>query len=246
MENNEPQEVEATEVVAEAVETPAEQVVETAEAPAEVAPVIVKIAGKEFDLSTELGRIQAQAWGEAFSAALGRQGNELGELRKFKSQMAPTKDEAELLAKAQQLREEGDHRSADQLLFGYAKQVQADAQRKLELERENDRTWKAYFKQRPELTATFDEETIRTVSETRLGIYDSQDPFSVLDGFWLPKVPQKPQATATRSTAPSDKPLMSPKGSAPKAPQAKPKQEAPKAPSWEEVLDAHSVYAIKK
>lgn len=183
-------------------------------------PVLLKVAGKEFDISTPEGKMHAEAWGDAIAGLVGRQGNEVGELRKFKSEHAPTDDETKLLTTVAELREQGEHAQADKLLFGFVKETSTKAQRRLEAERANDKTWQAYLKDRPELAERFDVDIIRKVSETSLGetLYKAEDPFAALDALWKvqPKAPQKANE--------SDKPpvvLPGGAGSATRTPAAK-------------------------
>jgi len=215
-------------------EVKVEAATEVAEpAPQAVQPKTLKIAGKEFDISTSEGLIHAQAWGDAIAHLVGKQGNELGDLRKFRAEMKPTEDESALLAKADELRSQGDHRRADELLLGFAKQAKLEAARKLDMEKENARTWNAYFKSRPELTELFDEDTIRSVSETKLDIYDAKDPFAVLDQFWLPKAPKK---------AKEEKPPVTLSGGQARPVAPEKKVEEAKPVDFEALLDARSLY----
>jgi hypothetical protein len=203
-------------------------------------PRIIKTAGKEFDISTPEGIQQLESWGNEVSTVVGRQGNELGALRHFKEMRTPTEDEQALIAKVASLREDGDHRKADELLFSYAKQTEISARRALEAERANERTWKTYFKSRPELLEIFDEETVRDISEAKLDIYKTDDPYKVLDSYWLSKV-QKPKEKSREEKAPA---TLS--GSQPRSVATEVRKEEPKALSFLDILDTHSVYSGRR
>lgn len=143
----------------------------------------IEFGGKVFDDTPE-GREQLAAYGASLTELVGRQSNEVGKLRKY----APSKDEEALLTKVAELRENGEHLQADRLIVSFTKKKELDIFDRLAVERQNDRTWQNYFKSRPELTKLFDEDTIRTVSETKLDVYNSDNSFKVLDDFWLSKV----------------------------------------------------------
>jgi hypothetical protein len=173
-------------------------------------PKLLKVYGREFDISDERGLLQAQTWSEAMSTLVGRQSTEIGELRKFKTDRDQVpKSYDELLKKASELRDEGNHRDADRLLLNFAQEREVSANKKLGLERENDRTWEAYFDSRPEVAKLFGKDKVRQVSEVSLGIYDASNPFQVLDDYWKPKTellsppaPKPPIGTLPREEIP--------------------------------------------
>ena len=171
-------------------------------------PKLKRISGKEFDVSTPIGEAQYDAWVEALSTLVGHQGNEVGELRKFKSEHAATDDEAKLLTQVSELRDQGENAKADQLLFNFTKEAVAKSKRQLEVERTNEKTWRAYFKDRPELLSQFDEDVIRSVSETKLDLSKEENPFGALAAFW--KVSPK----GGKKTADDEKPPVVPHGGA--------------------------------
>jgi hypothetical protein len=143
---------------------------------------------KQFDISTEKGILQVQAWGEAVSSLIGKQGNELGSLRKFKAEMAPATSEADLLSKVSELRESGEHNKADELMVAFTRRSQTETQKALSTARENEKTWREYFRSRKDLLDFYDEDEIRTLSESRLDLASVDNPFEVLDSYWKPKL----------------------------------------------------------
>jgi len=199
-------------------------------------PKMLKVHGKEFDISNEQGLIHAQAWAEAMSSLVGRQGQELGQLRKFAGDRQPTKDEQQLIQRAKQLESEGDTSSAIDLMFQYAKETEVEVKRQLQRERQNSETWDAYFESRPELLKMFNKQTIRKVSETSFDLPNEEDPFSKLDAFWMPKV----AGQTTEKPRSQDKPPQTLSGgSTPKSAPRNPAKDT-KTPSLDELLDARS------
>lgn len=201
-------------------------------APATKLPTLLKIHGKEFDVSTSEGMIHAQAWGEAISSLVGRQANEVGTLRKFASERKPSKTEAELIAAAKQKAAEGDVEGAIEQMFGYAKETETKATERLRIERENNETWDSYFETRPELTKQFGKKMVRKVSESVLDLFQQdQDAFQALDDFWKPKVTVAPVAPVAEEKPKSrDVPPATLSGGTPR-PVKRTEVEAPKATS---------------
>jgi hypothetical protein len=182
------------------------------EQPQQAAPKLLKVYGREFDVSTEQGMLQAQTWSEAMSTLVGKQSTEIGALRKFKSERDQVpKSYEEVLEKASELRDSGEHKAADRLMLNFTQEQKVAADRKLALERENDRTWETYFDSRPEVVKLFGKDKVRTVSEKALGILDDENPFKTLDDYWRPRVD-----------------MLVPKSSDPQA-QPKPREETPPA-----------------
>lgn len=200
------------------------------------APQLVKVHGKEFDVSTPEGRLQLQTWGEAVSTLVGKQGSELGSLRKFAAERKPTATEAELLAQARKRAEEGDVGGALETVFSYAKETESKYRRQQEIDRHNNETWDAYFESRPDLTQVFSRQTIRKISEAELPLTDEgvADPFAVLDQYWLTKLPKV--AAPVEKPKTRDIPPQTLSGGAPaSSPASKP---APKKPvSLSELYD---------
>jgi hypothetical protein len=205
-------------------------------------PKILKIHGKEFDISTSEGFIHAKAWGEAISSLVGRQGQEIGSLRKFVTERKPSKDESELLSKVKELRSLGEHDQADTLLFDHAKSIRTQADAKLEKERANDRTWEAYFDTRADVVKLFGKETVRKVSENALEIYESDDPFKLLDQFWTPKLPQAdPKVVGPADKEVVEKPPVTLSGGSAKRSKVEAKSDAKPKATLDEILDARAI-----
>ena len=148
---------------------------------------LFEVHGKKFNLSTPEGKGELKGFLEAMSSELGRKNNEVGTLRKFASAVKPDKDESEIIAQAKTKAQEGEIDEALNSVFSYSKAKIREMEQRQAVEKENDETWDAYLASRPELLKLFDKRTIRKVSEADLGIYDSEDPFKMLDSFWLPK-----------------------------------------------------------
>lgn len=176
--------------------------------PLKVEARIVNIHGKEFDLSTPEGLMQAQAVYDVMSSVIGRQGNELGQLRKFvKEGASPAKSDLYKAAKAKA--SEGDVEGAIETVLSFAEETQRKADKKLEVERENSKAWDAYLDSRKALADVFGKSAIREVSETVLKdrLYDADDPFKLLDEYWLPKVSKISLATPEDAPSVKSKPL---------------------------------------
>lgn len=212
----------------EAVETQAVETVESTPA-----PIILKVHGREFDVSTEIGRAQHQAWSEAFSTMVGKNSAELGRLRKFEAERKPSADEAELLSKAKAKASEGDVEGAIEMVFSQAKEAELKAAKKLELDRKNSELWDEYFSERPDLAKKIGRTRVKTIAET-LDIYNEEkDAFKTLDEFFLPLVP---------SEKPTDKkPPVTLSGGSPKTTLATAKTEAKTLPNLSDLLDAKSL-----
>jgi len=179
----------------------ANQVADGEQKPA-TTPLVLTVHGKTFDVSTEEGRLQHKYWAEALSSLAGKHAQELGEARKFIAARATTSDERELIEKAKSKANEGDIDSALDMVFSHTKEETLKAKKALEVEKENAETWDLYFEKRPELTKVFDRKTIRKVSESSLGIYEVENPFKVLDEFWLPKTSSVGSQAASSQTPP--------------------------------------------
>ena len=209
---------------------------ETPEEAEASSPRTLKIHGKEFDVSTPEGLLHAQAWGEAVSSLVGRQGQELGSLRQFAKANAPTKDEQELLKEAKRLAGDGDTDSAFDLMFRYTKEVSNENARKLAMERQNAEAWDNYFETRPELTKVFGKKVIRKVSEAEFDLANYEgDAFAMLDQFWMTKIP-----TPAEKPSKIEKPPVTLSGGATRRSKEAPKEEPKKVPTIEELLDARS------
>jgi hypothetical protein len=163
----------------------------TTEAEATPEPKILKIHGKEFDISTDDGLKQAQYWGEAVSTLAGRQSNEIGELRREVEPLRkynltrPDFDEIEITQKVEKLRAEGEHVEADRLMFELYRQTKLDT----EVQREEDRLWSDYRASRPELFQRLPEDMARdyVFNNYRVELRGEADPFSLLDRILKPK-----------------------------------------------------------
>jgi hypothetical protein len=218
-----------------------------AEAAPQKQPKILKVYDREFDISTPDGFIQAQTWAEAMSTFVGKQSNEVGSLRKFKAERELPPSAGDFLAKVTELREMGDHRKADEMILNHARDQEVFATERLKAERDNDRLWDEYFTTRPDLTRFFPKETIRAVSESRLGIYDRDDPFSFLDTYWKPKTQTTGAVTGEfvpqRKPSQNDVPPVTLSGGAAPPPQAPAATNASSKDPMQEIddiLNAHT------
>lgn len=174
----------------EKVESPAPDTQET-KAP-ETKSKMLKVHGKEFDVSTDLGLMQAQAWAEAISSVVGRQGQELGDLRKQAKQFVsetPKSDDSEVAKKAKEKVSQGDVEGALEEVLSFARTTEARAAKKLEVERANNELWDEYFQDRPVLTKKLGREKVKKIASASIDLYDgSKDVFKSLDEFFLPLV----------------------------------------------------------
>lgn len=203
-------------------------------------PYEFEFGNKKFDLSSDTGRAHLRGWMDAITSTVGRQGNEMGKMRKFVQDMQPTADEETMLSQVGALRADGDHEKADALLLGWTKKQVAGVKDVAKKVRANDDSWEAYFAERKELLDLFPKDVIRKVSETVLeDIYTASDPFAVLDGFWSSKV------RAAKTPEPAKSPMLQ-SGS-----QSRPEKaegtspEEPKGKSVEEILDHFSAVKPK-
>jgi len=153
-------------------------------------PREAKMAGKTFDISTSEGVAHMQGWGDAMGTLVGKQGEELGQKRKFEALMKPTESQEETLKEITQLREDGEHGKADHLLLAYTRRSQREARNELRVEREKDKFLKSYLNERKEILNTYDEEDFRTLTESQFD-FASGVSFEDLDNHWLPKVRDK-------------------------------------------------------
>lgn len=96
-------------------------------------------AQREFD-----SQEQAETWALSLTKTVGHQGNELGQLKKFKSLFEVTKEQEAVLSKVKELRSEGDMEKADELLFGYVTREKKE----LIIKAQNDKFWDGYAKSR--------------------------------------------------------------------------------------------------
>lgn len=195
-----------------------ENKVEEAKKDKEISPSMdFEFMGKKFDLSTEKGRIEAQAWSEAFSKMHGKQTNELGELRKFHKRLAPATDESKLIEEVKRLKDDGDEAQMAELLLANQRNLKSEIMDELKKERSNDKAWKRYFDKRKDVLSQFDEDYVRDFSERNLGIFDAQDPYAVLDAYWLPKAKdQREFSSAKRVETDSTADVRSAKAAKPK------------------------------
>lgn len=183
---------------------------------AKVDPILLKVHGKEFDVSTEQGRLQHQAWAEAISSVVGRLGSEVGTLRQFKEERQTSATEMELRVKAKAKASEGDIDGALEEVFNFSKEQELKLRAEQERERHNNLLWDEYFADRADLVKQLGKDKIKRIAEATLDLKKKdQDAFSVMDDFFKPflvvqqppkKSDEKPpltlsgKATSTSST----------------------------------------------
>lgn len=165
-------------------------------------PTVLKIGEKEFDLTTKEGLLQAQAWGEALSYRVGQQGNELGTLRKFKSERVEAADTEAMLKRVGELRDEGQHAEADKLILAHARERELAVDNKLKNERSNEELWSEYFAARSELTELYSKKDLKLLAKSQVDLEKVEDPFKALDGLFADKLEKvkslrKPSDTGT-------------------------------------------------
>lgn len=204
----------------------------------EAEPQILKIHGKEFDVSTPEGFQQAQYWGEAVSSVTGRLGQEVGDLRKEVEPLRkynlkkPDFDEVAIMQKVETLRAEGENVEADRLMFELYRQAKLDTN----IQREEDRLWLDYRAQRSELFESIPEDISRDYifNNYREELYASDDPFGLIDRVL------KPKASRIRPPQSSDAPAATlgagQAGTPPAAPEPKKPEEATSG-AWGAMLD---------
>lgn len=205
-------------------------------------PREVELAGKKFDISTKEGLIQAQTWAEAMSTMVGRQGQELGTLRKFKTEMAPTESQEKLLGEIQNLRDNGEHGRADELLLAYTRKAQSAAKQELQVEKEKDRFLRSYLKEHKDILDIYDEDDFRTLTESMFD-FRSGVSFEDLNSYWLPKVKNKKSFMQAEPVETPQTTVQSQGGRAPAdGPSKEETKTAPKVPSVYDVLDEFDPY----
>lgn len=170
------------------VEDKEDTVQEDSEQKEESQPIIVEFMGKKFDVSTEKGRIEQKAWADAFGYMHGRQTNELGEKRKFYDRFKAVTDTKEFGKAVQEAKDSGDTDRLAELLLVQQQNFKSQLMEDLRKERANEKVWKKYFDSRKGLVDQLDEDYIKDFSEKNLGIFQAENPFEVLDSYWLPKM----------------------------------------------------------
>lgn len=202
-------------------------------------PRILKVHGKEFDVSTEVGFIQAQTWAEALATTVGKQGKELGDLRSFKAERAPSESEKEIRVKAKQKAAEGDLESALDLLLDYSKETELKLKRQNQVDKANSELWEEYFVDRTDLVKQLGRDRIKKIAEASLDLYkQDQDVFKTLDEFFMP-LARKETPKQTDDKAP--KTLSgSPSGTASSAAKTGTEKDSKKEESFEDILDSRS------
>ena len=208
---------------------------------AKVEPILLKVHGKEFDVSTEQGRLQHQAWAEAISSVVGKLGAEVGTLRQFKAEREPSKDEVNLLAKAKEKAASGENDSALEEVFNYSKEQIVALKAEQERERHNNALWDEYFADRTDLVKQLGKDKIKRIAEATLDLKKKdQDAFAVMDEFFKPflAVSQPPKKT-------DEKPPLSLSGKAPNTSSAPEKKADKEQVSIDALLDGRSINRIK-
>lgn len=201
-------------------------------------PKIFKVYGREFDIATDEGLKQAQTWSEAMSTLVGKQSNEIGQLRdevepvrKYNLKNA-TADEIGLRKQVAELRAAGNDIDADNLLFEFGRQNRIAAQ--VELERE--RMWNDYRNSRSDIFDALPEDMAKSYifSNYQAELEKADDPFSLMDRVLKPKATKlKPKSASADSQvsapAPSAPAAVLGAGSPPdkKAVESKPDESSP-------------------
>lgn len=179
---------------------------------------LFKVYGREFDVATEDGFKQAQTWAEAMSTLVGKQSNEIGDLRKEVEPIrkynlkGATVDEVALRTKVEQLRDEGNHREADNLMLELVKQSRIHADTRAERET----MWADYRTARKEIFDVLPEDMAKSYvfGQYASELESAEDPFALIDRVLQPKAAklkprpavEPPVATATTGTTPAAKP----------------------------------------
>jgi hypothetical protein len=155
------------------------------------APKLFRVYGREFDVSTETGFIQAQAFAEGMSTLIGKQSTEIGTLRK---EVEPLRkynltnasvDEVKILKDVEKLRDEGRHSDADRLMFELYRQTQNVADERLEKER----LWNDYRAANSKMFEVLDEEMSKehVFKNYSSELSKTEDQFGLLDRVLKPK-----------------------------------------------------------
>lgn len=227
-------------VVSEPVLEP-EAKVEVKEASVEPKAKLLKVHGKEFDVSTDLGLLQAQAWAEAISSVVGRQGQELGDLRKRTfSNDSKSSSDSEVAKKAKDRAANGDIEGAIDEVLSFARETEAKASRKLDIERKNNALWDEYFTGREDLAKKLGKDKVRKIAEATLDLYNpEQDVFQVMDDFFMPLV--KSETPTPIKSESEKKPPLTVSGKAKPSPVAPAKSPDASKVSFEDVLGARTL-----
>lgn len=214
----------------------------TAASAATPQPRTLKVYGREFDVSTDVGLTQAQTWAEAMSTLAGRQSTEVGKLRKFVSEHQPKGTESEILTKARKFAAEGEPDRAIELMFDHSKEIERKAQKRIETERHNSELWEEYLSTRPDLDKKLGRQKIRQVSENALDLYSEKvdDVFTVLDDFWKPFMAAEQTSAAPAKPRTEDKPPVTLSGGAAK-PAAQTPASSSDSESFFDILDKRSL-----
>lgn len=171
---------------------------------------LFEFQGRQFDLSTQEGKIGLKAYMDAFSAVTGKVSNELGSLRKevaplrkFKTKV-DTPDKAGVINKVSKLYEDGNYEEAINEMFGYVDNREAE----LNQSKAEDNFWKDYKSSRAEMFNDLDEDLAKSYvfSNYRDALYDAEDPGALIDAVLQPKVKKSPVSKPAAPVA-SEEPL---------------------------------------
>lgn len=157
------------------------------------------VGGRKFDLSSAEGRAGLKAFQDALSFAAGRASNEVGTLRK---ELAPfkklgmnveTTDEAALATKVKGFVDEGQLDKAFEFMFS---ELQA-TRKKSEIASQEEKFWNGFVKSHSDLFEAFDEDVAKTYvfANYREAIWESEDPYSLVNSILEPKVSKFKQST---------------------------------------------------
>jgi hypothetical protein len=205
---------------------------------------VLKIGEKEFDISTPEGLLQAQTWGEALSHAIGKQGNELGTLRKFKAERVTAADTEEMLRKVGELREEGRHVEADKLILAHAEERELAVNQKLQNEKANEELWSEYFEARKDLTKLYSKKDLKLLAKNQLDLESVDDPYKALDSLFADKL-EKARSLPGSSSSGTPK-VQSAAGGRPRSvPAPQPEEGGSEAVDFGDILDGASAYKRK-
>jgi len=163
---------------------------------------IFETAGRKFNIATEEGKRDLRVWMDAVSHLTGRLAQEKGDLekeveplRKYNLKNASV-DEVEVMKKVEAFREEGDHVSADRLMWELNKQYKAEAS----LVQERERLWADYKAQNSDVFEYLPEDMAKdyVFRNYSTEIEEAEDPFKLVDRILRPKAAKfkKPEVSA--------------------------------------------------
>ena len=205
----------------------------------------LNLFGKEFDVSTPEGVAHAQGWNDAFQLTHGKQAQEIGPLRKFKSAMDSIKTESDANSKATKLLEDGDTGGAINAISDHYQQQLVGERQQHENARFNDQLWDEYFEKNPDASKLYGSKIrARKLAEMELGdqLTTAENSFEVLNAYFGPQV-KRLKGLENAEPVDTDTPIIQggKGGNLPDKANPAPEDNIPNVPSAFETLESNYI-----